>query len=420
MAVEREEPEVAGRGRWGALAFRDFRLFWAHGFLQGIARNMRDLLTFYLVFDISGSALQLGITGVFQGVPILFFGLVGGALADSANRKTLLVYTQLASFVSIVLIAFLVFADLVQVWHLWLLTSWSAAMNALGRPAQRAYLPRTVPRGHIMNAITWFGALSQGTLFVGPALAGLLIAPLGVGGAYMINAVILLLAVVATVAIRASGAQVGAPRKASLGAIWEGALFLRSRQVLLSTYLLDFGVMSVGFFRPLLPILALEVYGVGEVGLGLLASAPAAGSIMGSVVLLALGDPRRKGVIIVSSYAAYALGLVALGLSPWFWLALVALTFLGLMDVVSFTVRQALIQLASPDEFRGRAGSFSTILAGIGNSTGSAEMGALAAATGAPGALIINGFIGVGITLAAATRWRGLWRYDQSKEVASD
>ena len=133
-----------------------------------------------------------------------------------------------------------------------------------------------------------------------------------------------------------------------------------------------------------------------------------------------IGDPPRKGIMILLSYVAYTLGLIALGLSPWFLMALAVLALLGFMDVISFTARQALIQLVSPDRFRGRVGSLSTILSGLGNSTGSTEMGALAAVVGAPGALIINGFVGLGITAASGLKWMGLWRYDQRKEKPED
>ena len=415
--VPEVHPEFSNNpSRLGALAFRDFRFYWVHGLLQGIARNMRELLTFYLVFEISGSALQLGITGVFQGVPILIFGLLGGAMADSFDRKRLLIYTQLANVLFLGIIAILVFSDTIMVWHLWVLASLASAVNALGRPAQRAYLPRMVPRAHVMNAITWFGALSQGTLFVGPMLAAILIASVGVGWAFTSNAIILLCGAFATLAIRASGAQEGTPPMVSLKSIWEGVQFLRTKEVLFGSYLLDFCVMSFGFFLPLMPVLAVDVYQVGEIGLGLLTAAPAVGSIMASGILLVVGDIRRKGAAVVLSYVGYAVGLIALGFSPWFWMALLVLVILGLMDVVSFTVRQALIQLVAPDKYRGRAGSFSTILAGVGNSTGSAEMGALAGVIGAPFALVINGIIGLAITGSAAAKWPGLWLYDEDKE----
>ena len=424
MATDRQADDSSAEdvplGRMGALAIRDFRFFWAHGLLQGLARNMRDTLTYFLVYDLTGSAVDLGITGAFQAAPVLVLGLLGGAMADSMNRKRLLIYSQAANCVAMALLPVLIFADLVAVWHLWLLTSFWSGVNILGRPAQRAFLPRLLPRSHIMNGITWFGALSQGTLFGGPLLAGVLIAVIGAGGAFVVNTALLFFAVIATIAIRTSGAQVGEARKVSLSAIWEGMRYLKTKEVLWGTFLMDFGVMSFGFFRPLMPLLAFEVYHVGEAGLGMLASAPAAGSILGTIVLLYVGDVRRKGVVVVLSYVGYALGLVALGLSPWFLVGLAMLAFLGLMDVISFTVRQALIQLAAPDAYRGRVGSFSSVLAALGNSTGAAEMGSLAAITGAPGAFIINGCIGISITAACGLRWRGIWRYDQRTQPAAD
>ena len=417
---EEQSAENAPLGRWGALAIRDFQFFWAHGVLQGLARNMRDTLTYFLVYDLTESAVNLGITGLFQAAPVLVLGLLGGAMADSMDRKRLLVYSQAANFVAMALLPVLIFTETVQVWHLWLLTSFWSGANILGRPAQRAFLPRLLPRSHIMNGITWFGALSQGTLFGGPLLAGVLIAVVDVGWAFVVNSAFLFFAIVATIAIRTSGEQIGEVRKVSLSAIREGARFLKTKEVLWGTFLMDFGVMSFGFFRPLMPLLAFEVYKVGDVGLGMLASAPAAGSILGTIILLRLGDPPRKGAMVVLSYVGYSLGLIVLGFSPWFLFALGALAFLGLMDIISFTARQALIQLVAPDQYRGRAGSFSSILAALGNSGGAAEMGGLAAIVGAPGAFIINGCIGMGITGVSGLKWKGIWRYDQRTEPAAD
>ena len=233
MAAEREDAGAEAPGRWGALAFRDFRFFWAHGLLQNLARNMRETLVFYLVWDLTGSELDLGITAVFQAIPVLVLGLLGGALADAADRKKLLIYTQAANFAAMALLPVLIFTETVEVWHLWVLTTFWSGTNILGRPAQRAFLPRLLPRSHVMNGITWFGALSQGTLFGGPFLAGTLIAVVDVGWALVVNSAILFFAIVATIAIRTSGKQVGEQRKVSLAAIWEGARFLKTKEVAL-------------------------------------------------------------------------------------------------------------------------------------------------------------------------------------------
>ena len=124
-----------------------------------------------------------------------------------------------------------------------------------------------------------------------------------------------------------------------------------------------------------------------------------------------MGNVQRKGAAIVLAYAVYATGLLLLGLAPWFLLALVALALLGFMDVFAFTIKQSLIQIVAPDNFRGRSVALSSILSVTGNSAGAVEMGALASIAGAPGALIINSGVALGMTVVISLRWMGLWRY---------
>ena len=155
------------------------------------------------------------------------------------------------------------------------------------------------------------------------------------------NTAILALALVAVAFIRAPGAPEGSPARASARTIVEGIQFVRKTPVLLSAMVIDTGVMSVGFVRPLLPILALDVYMVGEKGLGVMGSATAIGAILATVALLRVGNVQRKGAAIVLAYAVYACGLLLLGLAPWFLLALVALALLGFMDVLAFTIKQS-------------------------------------------------------------------------------
>lgn len=413
---------------WGALGFSDFRYFWASGFFQGIARSMRDTLTFLLVFQLSGSALALGVTGVFQAVPAILFGLLGGAMADAMDRKKLLVYTQGANVVAGVLLAFLVVFDFIAVWHIWLFASFWTGVHILGRPAQRAYMPRLVPANHLMNAITWFGALTQGTQIFGALAAGFIAAIMGVGWAFMVNAAVLIVALVAILPIHASGKPEVEGRGVSFRTIWEGVQFVRLKEVLVSSFVLDFGVMSVGFVRPILTILALDVFMVGEAGLGVMNAGTAVGSVLGTLILLKIGNVERKGAVILVAYGLYSIGLLGLGgaswfpgdgaqgaevfgASLWFLAALSALTLMGSMDVVAFTLKQSMIQLVAPDQFRGRAASLSSILSVLGNATGAVENGSMAAVFGAPGAIVINSFVALGVTGVVGARWRGLWGY---------
>ena len=271
-----------------------------------------------------------------------------------------------------------------------------------------------------MNAITWNTVLSQGTLFIGPLIAGFLVAGIGIGYAYLTNALLVLTGLVAVTAIKTSGAQEVAGRTASLRTIWEGVRFVRLQQVLLAAFVMDFGVMSVGFVRPIMPLLAKDVYGVDVTGLGVLNAAAAVGAVVGSAALLAVGDFRRKGVVVVLGFGGYAVSVMLLGLSPYFLTALLALAMLGFMDVVSLTAKQSLLQIVTPDAFRGRASSLSSMLSSLGNGTGAVEMGMLAAVVGAPSTLIISGLIGISIATATSLRWRMLWRWEARPVVEVD
>jgi MFS family permease len=417
---------------WGALSFRDFRFFWVYGLTGGISRSMREMLTFYYVYELSASAVQLGLTGLFSVTPTLLLGLYGGALADSLNRKTLLMLSQAANLAAAIVLTIIVFLDAVEVWHLWAGTAFWSATSILGRPAQRSYLPRLVPESHLVNAITWNTILSQGTLFVGPLVAGFLIWAVGIEYAYLTNAAVVFMGIGAIAAIRTSGAQEVSGRKASLRTIWEGVQFVRFQQVLLAEFLMDFGVMAVGAVRPIMPILAKDVYEVGPLGLGVLNSAPAVGAIVGAAIMLAVGDFRRKGVVVVLGFGGYALSVMLLGLSSWFLTATVAfalglgaLAMLGFMDVVSLTAKQSLLQIVAPDAFRGRASSLSSILSNLGNGTGAVEMGNMAAIIGAQPTLFVSGLIGMCIATAISLRWPALWRWgaapaaEVEEEVAS-
>jgi MFS family permease len=187
--------------------------------------------------------------------------------------------------------------------------------------------------------------------------------------------------------------------------------FIWFQRILLGMFLVDFGLVIVGFYRPILTILASDVFHVGGTGLGILFAAPAIGSFMGFVTLLWVGDVKRKGALFLFSVFGYAFGLAFLGLAPWYWLALVAAWTLGYTDSISVVIRQTLTQLLAPDEIRGRAASFSNLFANAGNALGSMEAGFVAQVIGAGGTLVLGGIVATGLVAAVGLSWRGLWQY---------
>ena len=414
MSPETESEVMSGSGRvrpWASLAHRDFRFMWAGSLSASIAHQMRQVINLYFIYELTGSAYMLGLVGLFQVIPTMVLGLFGGVIADVFDRRKLLLLAQVGGLIPAVGLAALVHTDTIAVWHIFAFTGISAAINILEGPARTAYLPRLVPPHHLMNAVTLNSSVFELSVLVGPIVGGILIDYTSMGNVYIINALLFLPALILFSFIRASGEPQGSSQSVSLKAIFEGMRFIWFQRILLGLFLVDFGLVIVGFYRPLLTILASDVFHVGGTGMGVLFAAPAIGSFMGFVSLLWVGEVKRKGMLFLFSVMGYAFGLIFLGMAPWFWLALLAAWTLGYTDSVSVVIRQTLTQLLAPDEIRGRAASFANLFANAGNALGSMEAGFVAQVIGAGGTLIFGGIVATVIVSAVGLSWRGLWRY---------
>ena len=366
---------------------------------------MRQVINLYFIYELTGSAYMLGLVGLFQVVPTMAFGLFGGVIADVFDRRKLLLIAQVGGLIPAVGLAVLVYTDTIAVWHIFIFTSISAAMNILEG------LPKLVPTHHLMNAVTLNSSVFELSVLIGPIVGGVLIDYTNIGNVYLINSLLFIPTLVFFAFIRTSGRPEGERRSVSFRAIFEGMQFIWFQRILLGLFLVDFGLVIVGFYRPILTILASDVFHVGGTGLGVLFAAPAIGSFMGFVTLLWIGEVKRKGALFLFAVMGYAFGLIFLGLAPWFWLALLAAWTLGYTDSLSVVIRQTLTQMLAPDAIRGRAASFSNLFSNAGNALGSMEAGFVAQAIGAGGTLVFGGIVATGIVMAVGLSWRGLWRY---------
>jgi MFS family permease len=390
-------------------------MLWAAGFFSSTAREMRTVLNFYLVYELSDSAVLLGLTGLFQAIPLMFLGLAGGALADLFDRRKILFLGQFMSFLPALGLGFLTLTDSIEVWHIFLFTSMTFAAGTLEFPARMSYTTRVVPQSHLLNAIALNSTLTQTAFFIGPVMLAF-VGLINIEAAYFINAGLYIPSFIALALLRTSGAPQGVRREISPRLIAEGFRFVWMKRILFATLALDFGVVMVGFFRPLLTVLAKDVYEVGPAGLGLLNGAPAVGSVLGSGTILFIGRVRRGGAIFLVSVFLYGASLVALGLSPWYWMGLLAVGALGYTDSISVVIRNNLTQVLAPDELRGRAASFTAVTAQLGNAVGSMESGFVAGVIGAANTLTFGGVAAMGIVVAGGLSWRELWRFRQSDD----
>ncbi|HEX9661398.1 MAG TPA: MFS transporter [Candidatus Binatia bacterium] len=396
---------------WASLLFRDYRLVWIASVLSAAAIQVRNVAGLYQVYEISGSALQLGITGFLQAFPFVIFGLFAGAVADSFDRKKLLVATMVAQLVPSLLLGLLTMTGAVQAWHVFTLGFIGALVEVFNWPARAALIPRLVPRSYLMNAMTLNTIIIQTSFLLGPAIGGVLIDQAGLVVAYFTTIGLLLPAGFAIFAMRTSGVPQGERRRVNLRSIFEGIEFIWIQRIILSLFLLDFGVTLVGFYRPILPIFAADVFQTGAAGLGVLYGAPSAGAILGSLAVLMVGDIERKGVMVVIAALIFAASLALLGLSQGFSMAVVATLILGFADSLSVAIRRTVVQLLAPDGMLGRASSLITIFAQATNGLGAILAGAAAQWIGAPNALLLGSALCFLMILAICSAIPQLWRY---------
>lgn len=404
-------PEVAIRP-WASLAIRDYRLVWSASVFNAVAIQVRNVAGLYQVYEISGSAMQLGLTGFFQAFPFVIFGLFAGAMADAFDRKKLLVLTSTLQLIPSLLLGMLTMAGAIQAWHIYTLGFLGALIEVFNWPARSALVPRLVPPGYLMNAVTLNTIIIQVSFLLGPALGGVLIDHNGLIATYFLTIAMLLPAGIAILAMHTSGIPQGERRRVNLRSIFEGIEFIWVQRIILSLFLLDFGVTLVGFYRPILPIFAADVFKTGAAGLGLLYGAPSLGAIIGSIALLMLGDVRRKGVLVVIAAVVFAASLALLGVSHWFWVAVGMTLVLGFTDSVSVAIRRTVVQLLAPDGMLGRASSLITVFAQATNGLGAILAGAAAQYLGAANALLFGSGLCLLMIVAICIAIPQLWRYE--------
>jgi MFS family permease len=396
---------------WSSLLIRDYRLLWFASVLASLAAQIRNVATLYQVYDISGSAFKLGLTGFLETLPFIVFGLYAGAVADAFDRKKLLMITMSLQVIPNLCLGLLTLTGVIQVWHIYTFGLLGAFIEVFNWPARSALIPRLVPPRLLMNAMVVNTMILQTSFLVGPAIGGFLIDQQGLATAYFVSTMLFVPAALALFSIRTSGKIEGPRRSVNLRSIVEGIEFLWIQRIILSLFLLDFAVVLVGFYRPILPIFAADVFKTGASGLGILYAAPSLGSLLGSMALLMAGDVRRKGVLVIIAALFFAASLALLGLSNWFWMAVLAVMILGFTDSISVAIRRTVVQLLAPDGMLGRAASLITVSAQTTNGLGALLAGIAAEYFGAPNALLLGSGLCFLLIFAVCYAIPQLWRY---------
>ena len=397
---------------WTVLAEKNFALFWFSLLVSSIGSQLTTVAVAWQVYEMTDSAAQLGLTGFFRAVPLIAFAFTGGWLADRVERRRLLIAAQALGLVLSLALGLLTDAGRVQVWHIYAILFAESALMSFDNPTRYALIPSLVKPEHFTTGFALSVTLRQTAFLAGPFIAGAIIAYGGVVWCYYLDAASFLAAIVCLRLLKIRAApQPG--RERGLKSMMQGLAFIRQKPIVLALLVMDAGVNFFGAYRGLMPIFARDLLAVGPTGLGALLGAPAVGALAGSGVAMMMGDPKRKSRLIVAVSLLYAAALVAFALSRSFALSLAVCFALGVLDAVGETLRMTVIQLATPDELRGRVQAVAFVFLIGGPFLGQAEVGFAAQLIGATGALVLGGVVATAIVAAMA---RTVFRADESGE----
>ena len=389
---------------WHVLGQKNFGLYWSSLLVSAIGDQVANVTIAWQVYEITRSPLQLGLTGLFRGLPILIFSLSGGLLADRMSRRKLLMATQSAGMALTLILGFLTSAGWVQVWHIYLIAFCAGIANTFDQPARMALVPSLVEADHLATAFGMSVTLRQSASLVGPFLGGAIIAAFGVSAAYWINASSFIGVIVCLAFMEIREVRAQERRESPLRSLREGVKFVWNDRDIMALLALDTVVNLVGAFKSMMPIFAKDLLAVGAQGLGVLLGAPAVGALVGSGVVIFMGNPRHKGRFVLVTTLLYCVCLVLFALSRSFVISLGVAFLLGAFDAVGETFRMTVTQLKTPDYLRGRVQSLILLFVMGGPMLGQAQLGASAAVLDVTGALVLGGIIGIAATALMARR----------------
>ena len=388
-----------------------FRRLWVANIVTVIGAQLSIVAVPQQVFQITGSSAYVGLTGVFALVPLIVFGLWGGALADALDRRKLLMLTTSGLIVTAVLFWLQAAAGNQNVWLVMGLLAVQQAFFAVNQPTRSAIIPRLVPSDQLASAAALNMTVMQFGAIVGPVSAGILIPVLGLQTLYLLDSIALLATLYAVYRLPPQPVS-GERRSVGLRSVIEGFAYLATRRILLASFLVDIIAMVFGMPRALFPQIATETFGdpiSGGTALGLLFAAMSVGAVVGGVFSGWIPRVRRQGLAVLVCVALWGVAMVVFGLvvavaSPggsaiWLWLALAALAFGGAVDMVSAAFRQAILLDSATDEMRGRLqGVFIVVVAGgprigdVAHGVAAASVGTAVAASGG-GVLVVIGVV---------------------------
>jgi MFS family permease len=402
---------------------RPFRRLWSGQTITVVGTQMTLVVVPYQVFQVTRSSLAVGLTSIVALVPLVVFGLLGGSIADTVDRRVLMLLTSGATAVcSALLFVQSVLPGAGHLWVLWTLTALESGLTAVNSPTRSATIPALVPPAKVAAANALNFTVNQAGVIVGPLLAGFLIDAGGLPITYAIDAVGFAVAVALLRGLPALPPG-GEARRLHLGRAFRGVLegfsFLRTQPVLLMTFVVDITAMLFGWPRAVIPQLAETTFAHSSNALGWLSAGVSIGALLMGLVSGWVTRVDRQGVVVLGAICVWGVAIALFGLAGSLFWAVFWLAVAGAGDLVSAVLRSSMLQTAAPDDMRGRMqGVFIVVVAG-GPRLGDLRAGALAATVSIPATMVSGGIVIVVAMVLVAVFVPSFWRFRASRAAAA-
>lgn len=375
-----------------SLRYRNFRVYYLGQLVSLNGTWMQSVAQSWLIYRLTGSGLLLGLTGALTLLPNLLFGIYGGWLADRFARRRLLMIVQMLAMLQALLLGYLTVSGQVQAWHILLLALALGLVQAVETPVRQSFISQLVPREDLTNAIALNSSMFHLARFVGPAIAGLLVAWIGEGPVFLINALTFIAVLISLFYLQLPPGLARPGNNRGLTGLWSGLHYARGHALTRTLLLMVATVSLLGAATAvLMPIFVADVFAGGPQSLGIFMGMLGAGSLLGALLLAGQRDFALLERRVAVAAGVVAAGLVLFALNRFYLPALALLFVIGLTSTTVFASSNALIQLAVPDELRGRVMALFTVCLHGMVSIGQLVLGSLADLVGAPLSAGISG-----------------------------
>lgn len=396
-------------GPWSVLLNRNYSLLFWGQLISSAGTQMQVVAVAWQVYLLTHSAIALGIIGLMQAIPRLLFSLVGGVLADVLDRRKMLMVVNVVMMCFSTTLAICTNQQIINLPVIYIVILLSSAVSSFDFPTRQAIIPTLVEREELANALSLNSAMMQLTFIVGPTAGGFAIAWLGLANTYWFDVISYLVVVGALIFMVVPRVPIEKRAQAGVGALFAGIRFLRAHPVILGVMTLDFCANFFGSPRALLPVYAQDIMHIGPQGLGVLLAASSIGAVALAPFTAVFARIKRQGLGVTLSIVIWGLCITAFGFFPSpLWLGVFFLASAGAADMVSMILRGLIVQLSTPDEFRGRISSVNAMFVVGGPMLGQFESGLVGGVFSPMASVVSGGLLCIVATLLIAALVPGL------------